>query len=113
MNLLRQGLVILEELHYSDLFTCLGGLAGSVAALGYPERAAHLLGAADALQEMSGFTMQTPDLQDVLPIQEAVRQALGEEAYQEAWEAGWEMTAQEALNYALSDPEACEQPRVP
>ena len=103
LKLFSQGLVILEELHYSDLSTCLSGLAGSVAALGYPERAARLLGTADALQEMSGVTMQTPDLQDVLPIVEIIRQALGEIAYQKAWEAGWKMTTQDAVSYALSD----------
>ena len=73
---------------------------------GNPERAARLLGAADAQQEISGVAMQSPDLQDVLPILEAVRQALGEEAFQEAWEAGREMTTEEAFNYALSDPSA-------
>jgi hypothetical protein len=41
------------------------------------------------------------DQQDILPIIDSVRRALGEEAYQQAWQTGHAMTTQQAIAFAL------------
>jgi hypothetical protein len=109
MHLMKQSLTILREMDFKDVSTCLFGLAGPIAALGYPERAAQLIGAADTQQEISGVPFQSPDQQDVLPILEAVRQTLNEKAFQEAWQAGRAMTIQDTFSYSLSELEPREQ----
>jgi len=103
LYLMRQALAILQEIEISDISTYLCGLAGPLAALGYPERAAQLLGASDAQQEISGIPAQTPDLRDILLILENIRHALPKEIFQKAWRAGKKMTIQDAFDYALSD----------
>jgi hypothetical protein len=67
-----------------------------------------LIGAAEAVLEITGIDPQPPDLQDILPIIETVRQALGEQAYQGAWQAGYALTTQQAFALALSDLDVAE-----
>jgi tetratricopeptide (TPR) repeat protein len=98
----QQSLVILEEMDIRGVPTELYSLAGPTAALGHPSKAARLIGAADAQLEITGIDLQPPDRQDILPIIDSVRQALGEEAYQQAWQAGYAMTIQQAIAFALS-----------
>lgn len=99
---IQQGLAILEKLDVPSGHAELYGLAGSIAALGYPLKAARLIGAADAQLEIAGADLQPSDQQDILPIMDSVRQALGEETYQQAWQAGHAMTTQQAIAFALS-----------
>jgi predicted ATPase/DNA-binding CsgD family transcriptional regulator len=99
---IQQSLVILEELDIPGVPVELYSLAGPTAALGYPSKAARLLGAAQAQQEITGVDLQPPDRQDILPIIDSVRQALGEEAYQQAWQAGHAMPTRQAIALALS-----------
>jgi len=77
-------------------------LAGPTAALGYPLKAARLIGAADAQLETTGIVLQPPDRHDILPIINSVRQTLGEEAYQQAWQTGHTMNVRQAIAFALS-----------
>jgi predicted ATPase/DNA-binding CsgD family transcriptional regulator len=99
---IQQSLAILEELDIPGARAELYSLAGPTAALGYPLQAARLIGAADAQQEVTGIDLQPPDRQDVLPVIDSVRQALGEEAYQQAWQAGYAMSTRQAIALALS-----------
>jgi hypothetical protein len=83
--------------------TVLGILAGPVAALGKPRRAARLLGAADTHLESIGVDQQPADQPEIRLFLEAVRRALSEDDFQLAWQAGRRMTIQEAVSYALSE----------
>jgi hypothetical protein len=79
------------------------GFARLALATGRADRAARLLGAADALLERLGMTM--------MPIERALfdgtvretRDRLGEERYASAWEEGHRMSQQHAVAYALGD----------
>ena len=99
---IQQGLVIVEELDIlPEVPTWLYSLAGPIAALGYPLKAALLLGAAEAQLKTIGVELQPADRQDILPIIDSVRHTLGEEDYQQAWQAGYELTLQQAIEFAL------------
>jgi len=110
-NLIKQGLTLFRQLGTGyGLATVLGSLAGPVAALGKPRRAAQLLGAADTHLESIGIDQQPADQPEIRLFVESVRRALSEEEFQSAWQAGQRMTIQEAVSYALSDAEGDEQP---
>jgi predicted ATPase/DNA-binding CsgD family transcriptional regulator len=99
---MRRGLVIFRELGTGyGLAMALAALAGPIAKLGDYEKAARLLGAADAEMESLGANQQPVDQIEIERFLIYVRQALGEEAFQEAWQAGHELSIDEALNYAL------------
>ena len=99
---MRRGLVIFRELGTGyGLAMALAALAGPIAKLGDYEKAARLLGAADAEMESLGANQQPVDQIEIEQFLIYVRQALGEEAFQETWQAGHELSIDEALNYAL------------
>jgi non-specific serine/threonine protein kinase len=110
-NLIKQGLTLFRQLGTGyGLATVLGSLAGPVAALGRPRRAAQLLGAADTHLESIGIDQQPADQPEIRLFLEAVRRALREEEFQSAWLAGRRMTIQEAVSYALSEADDSEYP---
>ncbi len=84
-----------------DIAYCLTELAGLATANGQPERAARLLGAAEALRESA--SIQLPPIlcasydHDVT----AARAAMDEATFTEAWAAGRAMTMEQAITYAL------------
>jgi hypothetical protein len=87
--------------------TCVAALGCAAAGLGDVDRAARLLGAAEAMRERLGATV--PGLlrkeHDARVAQ--TRQALGEDAFAAAWAQGRMMSADEAIAYALAGaPEA-------
>jgi predicted ATPase/DNA-binding CsgD family transcriptional regulator len=99
---MRRGLFIFRELGTSyGLAIALGTLAGPIARLGDYEKAARLLGAADAEMESLGTNQQPVDQIEIGQFRTFVREALGEEAFQEAWQAGHDLSIDEALEYAL------------
>ncbi len=103
-DLIKQGLTLFRQLGTGyGLATVLGSLAGPVAALGRPRRAAQLLGAADTHLESIGIDQQPADQPEIRLFLEAVRRGLSEDDFQSAWQAGQRMTIQEAVSYALSD----------
>jgi non-specific serine/threonine protein kinase len=103
-NLIKQGLTLFRQLGTGyGLATVLGSLAGPVAALGKPRRAAILLGAADTHLESIGLDQQPADQPEIRLFLELVRRALSEEEFRSAWQAGRRMTIQEAVSYALSE----------
>jgi non-specific serine/threonine protein kinase len=108
-NLIKQGLTLFRQLGTGyGLATVLGSLAGPVAALGKPRRAARLLGAADTHLESIGVDQQPADQPEIRLFLESVRRALTEEEFQSAWQAGQRMTIQEAVSYALREADESE-----
>ncbi len=75
------------------------------AALGRPQRAARLLGAAEALREAIGSPLTTPTraLVDYDRYLAAARAALTPESFAASWNEGRSMTLDQAIEYALRD----------
>ncbi len=81
---------------------CLMGLAGVSNAKGDCDRAARLLGAAEALREALG-NRRSPQAQTLYDRRLAsTRGALGEAAFSAAWAEGRAMTLEQAIEYALA-----------
>jgi non-specific serine/threonine protein kinase len=68
-----------------------------------PRRAAVLLGASEALRESTGTSRMGLELEEWEEILAAVREALGEDAFQAAWEEGQALSMDEAVELALKD----------
>ncbi len=65
---------------------------------GSPERSAMLWGAAESLRETIGAALAPVEVRVYSPYIEAVRQALGQEAWETAWAEGKKLTVEEAEN---------------
>ena len=103
VELLQQALVIFKEFGTSyGLITSLAVLAGPTNGLGDHERAARMLGAADAACESLSYQYQPADQFEIDRYETSTCQALGEEAYRAAWQVGYEMSLEEAIEFALS-----------
>ena len=85
------------------ILSILGGLSGPIAALGYPKKAARLLGAANARLETLGADDSPADQVEIRLSIQNLRAELGEEEYANAWAEGQKLTYQEAAEYALQD----------
>jgi tetratricopeptide (TPR) repeat protein len=108
---IKQSLRIFLELDsYYGLATHLSTLAGPTAALGFPKKAARLLGAANEEIESLNIKHGIADLPEIKFYYDNVYQILGEKMFKEAWEEGQRMTVQEAVAYALKDADSEEQP---
>jgi non-specific serine/threonine protein kinase len=102
-----------EALHEESLVLCrelgdkliglesIEGFACAAGAGGAPERAARLLGAAEALREAAGYQQATRAQSLREPYLAAARSRLGETAWAEAWEEGRSMTFEETIAHAL------------
>lgn len=102
--ILREGLILCKELgnKYTMAF-CEVGLAGVWSARNEPEKAARLLGAANALLEAIGIQLQPADRADYDHNMAATRGQLAEETFAEAWAEGQAMTMEQAIAYALEE----------
>jgi len=78
------------------------GMAGVALAEGQAVRAARLVGAAEALGEAMGASVELGDRADYDRITAAVKAALDERAYQAACAKGRMMTLEQAVEYALT-----------
>ena len=104
----RQSLVqALELLHGSrqqdEVFFCLSGMAGVAAASGQFERAATLLGKANALRDMPPWLPIAPDIERLLVELHA---RLGEAEFTAAWSKGRALSDEQAIRYALNTGDA-------
>jgi non-specific serine/threonine protein kinase len=90
------------ELRYPMAFF-LAALAGPVAAKGDAERAACLLGAAEALREAMGIGLVPSDQFEVDRYVSAVREQLDEMTFEAAWAEGRAMSLEVAIAYALEE----------
>jgi predicted ATPase/DNA-binding CsgD family transcriptional regulator len=82
----------------------LSALAGAAVALGQPERAARLVGAADALFAKQSYIPQAGDKPEFERYEAAAREVLDEVAFKTAWAEGQAMSIDEAIAYALEEP---------
>jgi tetratricopeptide (TPR) repeat protein len=73
--------------------------------LGRPKRGVILLGAGDALYKAGAFRPQTPQLKYINNLYEFSRTQLTEDEYQQAWTEGRAMTPEEAVAFALEEPD--------
>ena len=83
---------------------CLAVLAGVDAArtsAGLAERAARLLGAAQALLDATGTTLQAADLSDHTLNVSLARSQLDKRLFEAAWGEGSAMGLEDAVTYAL------------
>jgi hypothetical protein len=106
-RLARESLALFRELHDAlGYVEALVSLAGSAVAQGRTDRAAQLVGAADAVRESTGMA-PLRGLQQVRDASAAgARAALGESAFAAAYEAGQAMPLEHALEFALTPQEA-------
>jgi tetratricopeptide (TPR) repeat protein len=81
----------------------LAGLAGSLAKLGEPKKAARLLGASDGLMAEMGFDHQPSDLPEILKYTADIKSHLDEATFEAAYAEGQAMTLEQAVAYALED----------
>jgi hypothetical protein len=79
----------------------LGDLAAVVVALGQPLRGARLGGVAEALREALGVPLAPAARSNQDQAVQAMRAALGEEAFAAAWAEGRAMPLEEAVALAL------------
>ena len=104
---LREGLTLCRELGYRPgVAACLQGLAGVWGAGGRVLDAARLLGAGDALLETSGAALP-PALAVAYPrTVEALRTALGEDAFAAARAEGHALPSEQAVRMAMVEEES-------
>jgi non-specific serine/threonine protein kinase len=81
--------------------SCLEAFAGVASKQSDPERAARLLGAADALHEVMGASQAPMARTRKDNLVAAVRSALGGDAYAECWAAGRAMSLEQGVAHAL------------
>jgi tetratricopeptide (TPR) repeat protein len=104
MHLAQRSMIVARELKSEFRQACfLATLAGPMAVLGQPERAARLLGASHARFEALGTRHQPADQPELDLFEATARNQLGDEAFQDAWQAGQAMTLQEAVSLALKE----------
>jgi tetratricopeptide (TPR) repeat protein len=77
--------------------SCLEGLAAIAGALGAPQRAARLWGAAAALRDALGTPLPPADRPDHDGAVAAARTAMGEAAFAAAWAQGQEMSLEQTI----------------
>ncbi len=104
-RLMREALVLYKRLGDKRNIVAVlgGGLGGAAVAEGKPERAARLLGAAEALGEAIGALSSSADRALHERQVGFVRDALSKDAFASAWAEGRAMTVEEAIEYALAE----------
>ncbi len=110
-TLFRESLILAYQLDYeSGIALALIGMAGLVGAdaqeVESAQRAARLLGAADALLERNAIQLEVTDLADYQRNVAMVRAKLDEIAFTAAWMEGQAMTLAQAIDYALAEARA-------
>jgi predicted ATPase/class 3 adenylate cyclase len=83
----------------------LEGLAAVAVAQAQPERAARLFGVAEALRAAIGAPLPPAEHAEHERFHSAGRAALGEEAFAAAWAAGRVLSLEQAVAYALEQPD--------
>ncbi len=89
--------------HKLGICECLEGLAVVVGVKGQPDRAAGLLGAAEAVRETIGALLPPVERADYERNVDALRATLSEPKFTNAWGQGRAMILEQAIEYALSD----------
>jgi predicted ATPase/DNA-binding CsgD family transcriptional regulator len=102
VDLIRMGVRYVDETsNRYDVACDLAVIAASIAALGQPQQAAHLLGFSEATLENIGAFYQPTDQPEIDSNIAAVRALLGEATFEAAWAEGRKMTLEHAVAEAL------------
>jgi hypothetical protein len=113
-TLLVESLGIRRELEDRlGMAECLEGLAGLAGAQGKHERAARLLGAAEAIRALIGAPLPPSDRAAHDRCVSSTREALGETAFHAEWATGREQTLEQAIEFALSARSQCRETDPP
>ena len=116
---LRESLALLKPLNDRRCIPLtIEGLACITVGPGWADRSARLLGAAQAMQAVTGAPSPPSAMADYERTVADARQALGSERFEAAWAAGAAMSLEEAVDLALAAPgpdapAAAEQPAAP
>jgi non-specific serine/threonine protein kinase len=103
----RQALLLNRDLGLRPrMKECLESLAQVLAVQGHSLQAARLGGAAEAVRQALGTPLPPHEQADHDALVQAVRAALGEEAFRIAWAAGQALSMEEAISLALADESA-------
>jgi len=97
------GLLLLQELkleYHSAI--ALSMLVGPLVAMGQGERAATILGAADAIFKRMAVTLQPADRVEIEKYELQARQLLGDEHFMVTWQLGQKMSLEEVLSFAFT-----------
>jgi non-specific serine/threonine protein kinase len=78
-------------------------LAGPIAALGHPGRAARILGAATTELDKLGFDQEALEQTYVVRYTNVAQELLATKSFHDAWQEGGQMMIDEAVGYALQD----------
>ena len=101
----EESLLLQKDLkHKTTIYFGLGGMAGVAALRGQAARAAKLMGASEALRQEIGISV-TPEASPYYDYDRylaAAHAGLGEAAFDSAWSEGRAMSADRAVEYALS-----------
>jgi predicted ATPase len=103
-TMLKESLTLAMKIgHTAYTADKLSALAGAAVALGQPQRAARLIGAADALFESNSYIPQPGDLPEFERYKAAAREQIDKVIFETAWAEGHAMNPDEAIAYALED----------
>jgi len=106
LTLLRRSLLVRRELgNPSGIIWSLEGLAYVTVSFGVPERAARIWGSAEHLREEIGTPMSPAQRLHYDSHVASARVAMSDDsAFDSAWHEGRTMTLEQAIDYALNDP---------
>jgi hypothetical protein len=104
MTLLNESLILRKDVGSKPgIAECFERLGMVAAELGRLERAARLLGAAEALREATGTPVQAVDRADRERAAASVRSGSEAKRLDQAWAEGRAMTLEQAIEYALEE----------
>ena len=101
----REGLSLARSAGVSfQVVNGLEGLAAAVYGQGHAERSVRLLGAVERMREARGIPLRPVERPGHDRLTQALRTALGEEAFAAIWTAGQAVSLEEAIALALEEP---------
>ena len=84
------------------IYSMLGGFAGVALASGQPQRAVHLIAAAEIIRQAGGYASERIDKTQVDQFLDTTQAALDDAKFETAWKLGEEMSSEQAIVYALT-----------
>jgi hypothetical protein len=102
LGLLQRALPLIQELGEKiSMATCLEGIGGALAVLGYPTEGTRLLAAGQSLRDAIGAPLPARDRARYDNSMATVRALLGKEEFDRSWAEGRVMSMEQAIVSAL------------